>query len=159
MSERWGFWRWLQESRSFMAHKPAWIIYPRAALKWPAFARLQREDERRKARRLEHEAGLELDSAPSDDPYEDKATEEEWRSFLGPLYPKGEDGGMNKAPQTNSDKDDETDLTAEQLRARWQQGEPVEIVDSLEERVTALEKTVAWLLRTQDSHPAGRSSH
>lgn len=23
-----------------------------------------------------------------DDPYEDKATEDEWRSFLGPLYPK-----------------------------------------------------------------------
>ena len=55
--------------------------------------------------------------------------------------------------------EDETDLTSEDLRARWKEGEPVEIVDGLEERVTALEKTVAWLLRTQDSHPAGSSIH
>ena len=47
MSERWSFWRWLQESRKFMAHKPAWWVYPRAAVKWPAFRRQQLEDERR----------------------------------------------------------------------------------------------------------------
>jgi hypothetical protein len=84
MSERWDFWRWLEESRKFMAHRPAWQIYPLAALKWPAFRRQQLEDERRKARRQEHAASL----APLDDPYEDEATEKEWRSFLGPLYPR-----------------------------------------------------------------------
>lgn len=41
-AERWGFWRWYRESRSFMSHKPWWWVLPRAIAKWPAFNRKQR---------------------------------------------------------------------------------------------------------------------
>jgi hypothetical protein len=52
MMEDWGFWRWYQESRKYMGHKPWWWVLPRAITKWPAFNRQQHQDRRDYQRRV-----------------------------------------------------------------------------------------------------------
>lgn len=43
-SPNWSIWRWLRESRRYMAHLPWWRFYPAAIRKWPAFNRQQKRD-------------------------------------------------------------------------------------------------------------------
>jgi hypothetical protein len=44
----WGLVDWLAASRSFTRPMPAWRFWPMAVVKWPAFDRQQRRDERRR---------------------------------------------------------------------------------------------------------------
>lgn len=44
MPDKWGFARWIRESRKYMSHLSWWRFYPAAIRKWPAFNRQQRID-------------------------------------------------------------------------------------------------------------------